>query len=470
MDSRFATFSIATFSDYSNIPGQFSSDFIKATKVVKVSETESQILIAATDSSTEGIKTIQTLNQTKSTEVIFVKESDFAEFIGSFVEEKEITDSHTDNSKNEISLETISSNAPVVNIINAICLEAIRKNSSDIHIQCLKNDIRVRLRIDGVLQTVKILDKGIQTTLTNRIKVMAGLNVMENRNCQDGRISVQANHKNYDFRVSIVPCVSGQSIVLRLFNLEENNLQLEELGFSEQNYQHISNALHLANGIVLVTGPTGSGKTTTLHALISKMDKEHLKIITIEDPVEKVIEGVDQIQVNESIGLTFESVLRRILRQDPDVIMVGEIRDKDTANLSIRAALTGHLILSTLHTNDSLGAITRLRNLGVESYLIADVLKMSISQRLVRKLCKKCNGIGCVECSFTGYKGRTCVSEIFECDDTVRKLIEEENSEQEIKKYITKKGFKPISEDAKQKVQSGICDIKEITRECIYEN
>ena len=392
-----------------------------------------------------------------------VKESDFAEFIGNFVD-KGFKDSGI-KEESYFNLEDISGDAPVVNVINAICLEAIRKKASDIHIQGTKDSVSVRLRMDGVLQTVRQLDRNILNPLVSRLKVMSGLNVMENRLCQDGRMSVQTAGKKLDFRVSIVPAVTGQNIVLRLFNTESEELPLDLLGFSEENLTEIRKALHLPYGMILATGPTGSGKTTTLHAMLKEMDKEHLKIVTIEDPVEKEIDGIEQIQVNDEIGLTFGSILRRILRQDPDVIMVGEIRDTETAELAVRSALTGHLILSTLHTNDSVSAVTRLRNLGIEPYLIAGVLRMSIAQRLVRKACPSCVGTGCDDCDFTGYKGRTVVSEVFSVNENTSEMIERGNSDSEIRKYLLQGKFSTLQDSAKQKVKEGISTKEEMMRE-----
>ena len=294
---------------------------------------------------------------------------------------------------------------------------------------------------------------------------MAGLNVMENRLCQDGRMTVFTGGTNLDFRVSIIPSVSGQNIVLRLFNRETENLSLEDLGFSNENLKKINAAINIPYGMILVTGPTGSGKTTTLHSIINKMDKDHLKIVTIEDPVEKVIDGIEQIQVNDEINLTFENILRRVLRHDPDVIMVGEIRDKETAELAVRSALTGHTILSTLHTNDSISAITRLQNLGIEPYLIAGTVRSVIAQRLVRKTCKYCKGQGCQLCNSTGYNGRTAVGEVFLVDDKIIKIIEEGKPDFELRDYLISNGFKTLKDDAKQKVKEKISTKAELQRE-----
>lgn len=462
---RTSAFKITDFSQYRNVEGQYTDQFIKKRRAVLVENKEDEVIAAVSESYKDDNGMLEKVHSPKKLSFLVVRDSDFAEFIGSCVDAARENAPDVNAEKSDYSLEEINSDAPVVNIINAICLEAIRKNASDIHIQGTNDFLHVRLRIDGVLQTVRKLDKNIAENLVSRIKVMSGLNVMENRLCQDGRMSVQAEDKKLDFRVSIIPSVTGQNIVLRLFNVEKEDLNLEELGFTEENYIKIKSALKVPHGIILVTGPTGSGKTTTLHAMIKEMDREHLKIVTIEDPVEKIIEGVEQIQVNDEIGLTFESVLRRILRHDPDVIMVGEIRDKETAELAVRSALTGHLILSTLHTNDSVSAVTRLRNLGVAPYLIAGTLKVSIAQRLVRKICKECEGKGCELCSNTGYFGRTAVSELFMTDSAVEEMIEKELSEGEIRRYLTRKGSGLLMYDAALKVKEGITTKDEVIRE-----
>lgn len=470
MEINKSDFNITEFSSFSEIYEQYSVEFIKAQRCVVIACDEKQAVIAKSEKSSCKKEFFEKIHNSKFIEIIEVKDNDFAEFIGSFVEKAESNNLNKHVRDGDYSLEEISSDAPAVNIINAICLEAIRKNTSDIHIQIARDEVIVRLRIDGVLQKVKVFSSSISSSLVNRIKIMSGLNVMENRVCQDGRMTVTSNGINYDFRVSIIPCVKGQSIVLRLFNLKSKDLTLRELGFTKANYLKLQKSLRYSNGMILVTGPTGSGKTTTLHALLNEMDKEHLKIVTIEDPVEKEIEGVDQVQVNEEIGLTFESILRRILRQDPDVIMVGEIRDKETAELAVRSALTGHLILSTLHTNDSIGAVSRLKNLGIENYLISDVLRLSLAQRLVRKVCENCKGNGCKVCNKTGYKERTVISEIFECDENVRKIIEEDKTESEMKKYLKSRGFVSLQEDAVEKVKAKITTQEEILREGFYED
>ncbi len=459
------SFDITGFSSYRDVEGQYTREFIRGSRCVKVEETADGVVVAVSEISRKSTDVLKKVHSGKRIDAIVVKDSDFALFIGKFVEGAARVPSAPDGNQNAFRLEDINSDAPVVNIINAICLEAIRKNASDIHIQGEKHTVDVRFRMDGVLHTVRKLDRSIFDTLVSRIKVMAGLNVMENRLCQDGRMSVLVEGKKMDFRVSIVPAVNGQNIVLRLFNSDMEELSLDQLGFSDANLRMIRKSLKLPYGMILATGPTGSGKTTTLHAMLREMDREHLKIVTIEDPVEKIIEGVEQIQVNDEIGLSFSSILRRILRQDPDVIMVGEIRDSETAELAIRSALTGHLILSTLHTNDSLSTVTRLRNLGIEPYLIAGVLKTSIAQRLIRKTCTDCYGKGCEGCSFTGFRGRSVVSEVLAVDDTLCGMIGEGENPSEMQKYILRRGFVTLKQDAAAKVSDGISCNEELMRE-----
>ncbi len=458
-------FNIIGFSNYKEIKGQYTKKFIKSSRCVKISESENEVVAAVARSCSDSVKVLKQAHAPKEVKSILVDDTDFAEFIGNFVDSAGERNARKNEPDGEFRLEDINGDAPAVNIINATCLEAIRLGASDIHIQGTKNFINVRLRIDGSLRTVRQFDKGIFDTLASRVKIMSGLNVMENRLCQDGRMSVQAGGKKFDFRVSIVPSVTGQNIVLRLFNSEGEELSLDELGFSKENLKKLKSALKSPYGMILATGPTGSGKTTTLHAMLREMDAERLKIVTIEDPVEKIIDGVEQIQVNEEIGLTFESVLRRVLRHDPDVIMVGEIRDKETAALAVRAALTGHLILSTVHTNDSVSAIPRLKNLGIESYLIAGTLRAVLAQRLVRKLCPACKGKGCAACGHSGFRGRTAVSEAFVLDESCRSMIEEGKPDSELRKYIANRGFKTMREDAALKAREHVSTKDEMARE-----
>ena len=458
-------FSITNFSDYGNVRGQYTERFIKSSHCVKISEDESCVTVAVSESFANRIETVRKVHAPKEVRAVTVSDSAFAEFTGNNVERCSRKERKMSDDGRDFTLESIRTDAPAVNIINAVCLEAIRKGASDIHIQGTQEEVIIRLRIDGVLHTVRKFDLSILEYLASRVKIMAGLNVMENRLCQDGRISVQSGDRKIDFRVSIIPSVTGQDIVFRLFNGREEELSLDQLGFSEGSLSLIKKSLKNPYGLILATGPTGSGKTTTLHAMLKSLDAAHLKIVTIEDPVEKILDGMEQIQVNDEINLTFENILRRILRHDPDVIMVGEIRDRKTAELSVRAALTGHLILSTLHTNDSVSAVSRLKNLGIEPYLIAGTLKTVIAQRLVRKTCLSCGGKGCPECSGTGFSGRTAASEVFLTDGTIRTFIEENRSDDEIRKYLAENKFRSLREDALSKVRSCVTAESEIIRE-----
>lgn len=459
------SFKLSDFYNYKEIENQYEDSFIKKIHAVKVFEDNSIVQIACIDEEkNEVFNLLKSFHSPKKIDFITVTYGDFVEFVGNIVDsENEVKT--TREAKQEFSLNEISEDSPIVNIINAICLEAIRKKASDIHLECENEYMQVRFRIDGVLHTVKTFKRQFFSSISSRIKVMASLNIMEQRLAQDGRMSVIIGEKKLDFRVSIVPVTKGESIVLRLFNNESSVMKLSELGYDKSQLQVLEHINEIPNGLILVTGPTGSGKTTTFHSLIDSMDKESLKIITIEDPVERQIEGIQQIQVNENIGFTFESIFRRVLRQDPDVIMVGEIRDNATAELAIRASLTGHKILATLHTNDSVSSISRLRNLGIESFLISSVLKYSIAQRLVRKICKDCKGKGCNKCSNTGYNGRTVVTEIMKVDDTISQMINENKTDLEIKEYLKKNHVPFLIDDAKRKVEAKITDTKELKRE-----
>jgi general secretion pathway protein E/type IV pilus assembly protein PilB len=363
--------------------------------------------------------------------------------------------------------------------------------ASDIHIEAQADFIQIRYRIDGVLQIVKKLEKSIASSISNRIKIMAGLNTMEQRLPQDGRMTVGVGAENIDLRVSVIPTTNGESIVLRIFNKSAKLLNLDELGFNSNDLKRIRSCGAQPYGLILLTGPTGSGKTTTLHALLETLAINELKIVTIEDPVEQLIPGINQVQINEDINLSFDGMLRRVLRQDPNVIMVGEIRDAVTAELALRSALTGHLILSTLHTNDSVSVIARLEDMGLEPYLIAAVLRCAVAQRLVRKVCSQCAkkapvpkkiqslmkkhkiemannmliSAGCEVCGHTGYRGRTVIGETLIIDQTIEEMIIKQKPSAEIVRYAETAGMNSIVYDALQKLADGITTLSEIERE-----
>jgi general secretion pathway protein E len=353
-----------------------------------------------------------------------------------------------------------ANDAPIVKLLNALITEAVREDASDIHIEQYENRLRVRFRIDGALKQVLEPSSKIAPLIVSRIKVMAKLDIAEKRLPQDGRISLKIGGKPIDVRVSTIPSGNQfERVVLRLLNKDEGRLSLDYLGMPPKIKIHIEKVINRPHGIFLVTGPTGSGKTTTLYAMLNQLNDQESNIMTVENPVEYYIDGINQTQINSNIGMSFASGLRSILRQDPDVIMVGEIRDQETAQIAVQASLTGHVVFSTLHTNTAIGAVTRLRNMNVEPFLLASSLNGVLAQRLVRKLCPYCKqgriaddaekslldihdehtiyeAEGCSECSGSGYKGRIGVFDFFEIDDTLVTMIHNNASESEMLKYI----------------------------------
>jgi len=362
-------------------------------------------------------------------------------------------------------IDQVADDAPVVNLLNSIFLEAISKRASDIHIESGAYETAVRFRIDGLLVTVKQISQERAVAVSARLKILANLNILENRRPQDGHIDVKTDSYSLDVRISTIPTVWGESIVLRLLNRSDSPLSLDSLGFSSGYAEYLQKILAVTSGLILVTGPTGSGKTTTLAALLKELDIKSTKIISIEDPVEYRIPGIIQIQVNEELGLGFDALLRRIFRQDPDVIMIGEIRDIETAELAVRAALTGHLVFATLHTNNSLEAVYRLQNMGVPPYLVAAVLKAVIAQRLIRKVCQSCRGEGCSCCSNTGYIGRTAIAEFISVDLTLQDMIAAGAVIEQLRSRLNNMRFKTLYDDAEEKVSSALTTEAEIRRE-----
>jgi general secretion pathway protein E len=379
--------------------------------------------------------------------------------------------------------------APVVRLVNLLVENAITAHASDIHIEPFEDSLRIRYRIDGVLFDQESPPRRLQAAVTSRIKIMAEMNIAERRLPQDGRIRVTLNARRVDIRVSTVPTVHGESIVMRLLDRSSVFLPLENLGFSPDIRARFEALIKRPHGILLVTGPTGSGKTTTLYAALDKINSPDRKIITVEDPVEYQLRGVNQIPVRAKIGLTFATGLRHIVRQDPDVILVGEIRDLETAEIAIQAALTGHLVFSTLHTNDAPGAITRLEDMGVEPYLVSSVLEGVLAQRLVRRICEACRvpdtptrgdlealgfetdgryalfrGKGCDECRGTGYRGRFGIYELFPVTDDVRSLVLRRASTPEIRRHAVEAGMLSLRLDGWMKARDGLTTVEEILR------
>ena len=379
---------------------------------------------------------------------------------------------HTDVLKNENGvtsaqsiIDRIEDDAPIINLLNNIFQEAILKRASDIHIETGNIGAEVLYRIDGILIKAKTISREKTNALSARIKILANLNVLENRQPQDGHIEIKSEKFSLDVRVSIVPAIYGESIVLRLLNRSDIPFSLDSLGFSQKHSVCLKKLLAVTSGLILVTGPTGSGKTTTLAAILRELNDGKTKIISIEDPVEYRIKGITQIQVNEDLKLTFNSLLRRIFRQDPDIIMIGEIRDTETAELAVRAALTGHLVFATLHTNNAVEAVYRLQNLGISGYMIAAVLKMIIAQRLIRKICTGCGGCGCDKCSQTGFYARTVVAEFITIEEEMQKLISAGSTIDRLTEYLRETGHDNFFDDAKEKVKSGITTEQEMIRE-----
>ncbi len=365
--------------------------------------------------------------------------------------------------------------APVIRMMNALFTQAARDGASDIHIEPFETHSVVRYRVDGTLRDIVNPRRALHNALVSRIKIMASLDIAEKRLPQDGRIALRVGGRPIDVRVSTLPTGHGERAVLRLLDKEAGRLQLEKLGMAPDVLRGLDSLIRLPHGIVLVTGPTGSGKTTTLYAALSRLDATTTNILTVEDPIEYDLPGIGQTQVNARIDLTFASALRAILRQDPDVIMIGEIRDLETAQIAVQASLTGHLVLATLHTNDAVSAVTRLADMGVEPFLLASTLQGVLAQRLVRRLCPHCkqdnedgtaswNPKGCASCSHTGYSGRTGVHELFAVDDTLRGMIHNGEGEQALRREALSHGMRTLRQDGDRWISSGVTSLEEITR------
>jgi general secretion pathway protein E len=382
--------------------------------------------------------------------------------------------------------------APIIRMVNRLMVQAYRDRASDIHVEPYQTDVKVRYRIDGILHDVLTLPKRIHSPIVSRIKIMASLNIAEKRLPQDGRIGIKLGDHAVDLRISVVPTVNGERVVMRILDKSSVLFGLEELGFYPDDLERIERLIRQEHGIVLVTGPTGSGKTTSLYSMLSKINSPDKNILTIEDPIEYQLKGIGQIPVNTKVGLTFASGLRSIVRQDPDVILVGEIRDLETAEIAIQAALTGHLVFSTLHTNDSASAVTRLIDMGIEPFLVTSSVNAIVAQRLVREICASCKqeyfpedeslleiglskemlaregylyrGAGCGECLGTGYKGRTGIYEILFMSDLIKSTILKTSDSNIIKNAALSEGLHTLRQDGARKVEDGVTTIEEVLR------
>lgn len=385
--------------------------------------------------------------------------------------------------------------APTIRLVNSIIERAILERASDIHIEPKEKELQVRMRIDGVLRKILTIPKNLQNSVISRLKIMSGMDIAERRVPQDGRFNVKNKKREFDLRVNSLPTVYGEKIVARLLDKRAGYLTPDSIGLMGDNLKKYQRAIHCTSGVILIAGPTGSGKSSTMNTMISQLNTEEVNVVTLEDPVEYNIDGVNQVQINEKTGMDFANGLRAILRQDPDIIAVGEIRDGETAQISMRAAITGHVVLSTIHTNDAVGTIERLEDIGVEPYLIATALRAVISQRLVRRICPKCKksyeatdeevrrlglstehkhifyrGEGCADCFNTGYRGRIGVFEILEITPEIRPLISQQAGRLAIEQELASahSEFKTLRENAIQLVEEGITTAEEVQR-VIYE-
>lgn len=384
---------------------------------------------------------------------------------------------------------SMASQAPVVKLVNHILFQAVKRDASDIHIEPFEKEVRVRYRVDGVMHLAFTPPKRIQGALVSRLKIMANLNIAEKRLPQDGRIEIRVADKAFDIRVSVLPVAYGERVVMRMLDKSKAFTSLQDLGLSEYNYKIIEHVVQRPNGIILVSGPTGSGKTTTLYSVLSKLNSPDSNIITVEDPVEYQIAGVNQVQVQDKIGLTFAAALRSILRQDPDTVMIGETRDVETAQIAVQAALTGHLVLSTIHTNNAPATITRLVDMGIEPFLISSSVIAIVAQRLVRKLCNSCKEkytpsgeqlksvglseqdassivfykpVGCEKCMNLGYKGRLAIFEIMTMSNDIARLVVDKADANVLRQQALQDGMRLLIQDGVEKIKQGLTTIEEV--------
>jgi len=421
----------------------------------------------------------------------YASDEDFEDVLGMLKDEVDVDLVDTTEEMDLSFLEDAAEQAPVVKLVNLILMDAIRKQASDIHIEPYEKVMRVRLRIDGVLYEIMRPPLALKNAVISRLKIMSRLDIAERRMPQDGRIKLKAKGREMDFRVSVLPTLFGEKVVLRLLDKSGLQLDMTRLGFEELQYRQFREAIYLPFGMVLVTGPTGSGKTTTLYSALSELNKTSLNISTCEDPVEYNLTGINQVQIHDAIGLNFAAALRSFLRQDPDIIMVGEIRDFETAEIAVKAALTGHLVLSTLHTNDAPSTINRLLNMGVESFLVSSAVNLVLAQRLVRRVCTECRqeedvsletlldlgvlddelgtficykGKGCPVCNDTGYRGRVALYEVMPMHEQIRELVLMGASAAEIKKESIRLGMITLRRSGINKLKAGITSVEEVIR------
>ena len=451
---------------------QFKYEYITHNRVIKLYQDDNKIVIGKDNSvNVEFQNELRHIFKKQQIEFKNLSVKDFDELLRKISDKKDIPQKETGIDTNREDLTKLASDAPIVNLVNDIILKAVESKCSDIHFEASESFFRVRYRLNGYLYETGTYPINLYDAVSARLKVISKLDITQRRLAQDGKALLSLYDKKIDIRTSTLPTIYGESIVLRLLGIEDTLNNLEKLGFEEYDINVLKSIIKKNYGAFILTGPTGSGKTTTLRCLLNLIDKKSRNIITIEDPVEYTVEGVNQVQINEKIGFGFSTILRNILRQDPDVIMIGEMRDLETSDLALRSAMTGHLVLSTLHTNDSVSAITRLINMGIEPYVIESSLLASAAQRLIRLLCPECKKKytpenidkkllekynlpidnlykpkGCVNCNNTGFKGRVGIFEIFELDENIHEMIIKRDSITLIRKYLKEKGFKSIFE------------------------
>ncbi len=489
------------FGDFDRIAGSWGKQF----STIPIGEVDGKVLVATSDPlNTEALDQIK-LCYGRPLEVVVTSPEEVTRAINNIrsrlmSDRSDTLASDEDDSGSEFDgqlkidvTDAEDDDAPIIRYLNSLIFKANSERASDVHIEPYEQVLKVRFRIDGVLKDVASEDKNFQASIASRIKVMAGLNIAEKRLPQDGRIGLKIAGKDVDIRVSTVPTQFGERIVMRMLDKSSVVLDLEQLGMAADKLKVLQNLITRPHGILLVTGPTGSGKTTTLYACLHRINTPKLNILTVEDPIEYQLDGVGQMQVNSKINFTFASGLRAILRQDPDVVMLGEIRDAETAEIAIQASLTGHLVLSTLHTNDSPGSISRLLDIGIEPFLVSSSLLGVVAQRLIRRLCASCSityeitdaelkelGInpltvtnrtvkkaspeGCADCRGTGYRGRGAIHELLVIDDDTRSLILQRTDAGTIRNHAMSKGFKTLRMDGAEKIFNGFTSVEEILR------
>lgn len=483
-----------------------SSKYLRHNLILPLSVTDDQLLVAVVDPDETSIKSALHLSTGLDVAFCVAVESDIREALESLyglgrsqmdqIVDGVSADDQPARPEDIEHLKDMASEAPVIRLVNLILHRAIEQRASDIHIEPFAQQLKVRYRIDGVLIEGESPPKQLYAAVVSRIKIMANLDIAERRLPQDGRLRVKLLGLETDLRVSTVPTLYGESLVMRLLYKENESFEFGALGFEKEQLQLFKKLLAMPHGILLVTGPTGSGKTTTLYAALNELNESTRKILTVEDPVEYQIDGINQIQVKPQIGLTFANALRSIVRQDPDVILIGEMRDKETADIAVQSALTGHLVLSTLHTNDAASSITRLQDMGVAGYLVNSVVNGVLAQRLVRKLCEHCRepyqvaqvmlrdtgidqltedkdvslyrAVGCEHCKGTGYSGRVALMEILQMTDGIRQLVLKHADAHKLAQVAISEGMQTLYQDGLKKALNGVTSLEEVLRVTQY--